>query len=380
MVQIAILGFGVVGSDVAEILIQNRANIARSADEEIGLKYILDLHDLPESPFRDKLATDFETILADPEIQVVVETIGGVGAAYDYTKRALQAGKSVATSNKELIATRGCELLAIAKETNANYLFEASVGGGIPVIRPITQCLAANQLDAVYGIVNGTTNYLLSQMSAGTKSFAEALSEAQAKGYAEADPVADLDGTDACRKICILASLSFGRHILPHQVETEGITQVTAADIAWAKDMGCKIKLVARALRVTDGKIAAYVAPHLVRDDHILAHVEDVHNAILVQGNAIGEVMFYGPGAGGRPTASAVVADVIDCVKHLKARKYLLWARGGPEIAADPGELKTPWYVRTEAGASIHPAAMSRPELAEKLKSSGAYCAFRVLD
>ena len=380
MVKIAILGFGIVGTGVAEVLAENAEKIALSAAEQIELKYILDIRDCSDSPFADKCVKGFAVIERDPEVRVVVECIGGAGVAYDFTKRALEAGKSVVTSNKELVAAHGYELLTIAKERNVNYLFEASVGGGIPIIRPISQCLAANEISEICGILNGTTNYMLTEMAVKGLPFADALKDAQALGYAEADPTADVEGHDACRKICILGSLSFGQHIYPDGVPTEGITKITTEDIRYAASAGCKIKLLGRALRTEDGKIAAYVAPHLVSKDNLLANVEGVCNAIDVRGNAIGDVLFYGPGAGKLPTASAVVADVIDCVKHLDARKYIAWGAGGAEAAADPRTLQSRWYVRTATGSHITEEAMSQLELAPKLTAENAIVAFRVLD
>jgi len=401
MVKIAILGFGIVGSGVAEILTQNAETIALSADSDIALKYILDIRAFPDSPFADKFVQDFSVIESDPSVQVVVETIGGAGVAYDFTKRALLAGKSVVTSNKELVATHGYELLTIAKEKNVNYLFEASVGGGIPIIRPLVQCLAANEISEVAGILNGTTNYMLTKMRTHGISFDSALKEAQELGYAEQDPSADINGSDACRKICILASLSFGEQIYPEQIPTEGITKVSQADMRYANRAGWKIKLLGRAMRLADGKIAAYVAPHLVRaSSSLLANVEDVFNGIVVRGNAIGEVMFYGAGAGKLPTASAVVADVIDCAKHLKARKYMAWGAGGTDLVADVNTLAFRWYVRAPKGsegvfgavellacdgvdpneAAFFTMPMSQAELAQKLEESGAYAAFRLLE
>ena len=264
MVNVAILGFGVVGSGVAEVLFTNETHIDRKAGGPIRLKYILDVRDFPDSPFAGKVVHDFSVIENDPEVSVVVETIGGARAALDFTRRALAAGKSVVTSNKELVAEHGYELLKLAAEKGVSYLFEASVGGGIPIIRPLNQCLAANEIEEICGILNGTTNYILTRMIRAGLSFDAALKEAQANGYAEADPTADIEGHDACRKICILASLAFGRHIYPRQVPTEGITAVTLADVAYADSCGKKIKLLGRAIRQDDGKVCAYVAPHLV--------------------------------------------------------------------------------------------------------------------
>ncbi|MCL2842485.1 MAG: homoserine dehydrogenase [Oscillospiraceae bacterium] len=400
--KIAILGFGIVGSGVAELLTGNTEQISLAADQQVELKYILDIQSFPDSPFADKFVQDFSTIEQDRSVRAVVETIGGVGAAYDFTKRALLAGKSVITSNKELVASHGYELLTLAKEQNVNYLFEASVGGGIPIIRPICQCLSANEISEVCGILNGTTNFMLTEMVRKNVSFDAALADAQARGYAEADPAADIDGDDACRKICILGSLSFGRHIDPEQVPADGIRNVTLQDVAYARSASKKIKLLARAMRLPDGRVAAYVSPHLIPKMSILSNVEDVFNGIVVKGNAIGDVMFYGPGAGKFPTASAVVADVIDCAKHLDARKHMVWNEGGPDTFADPAAIPSRWYVRTPAGGErcfyplplvllTYPGSdptesafltepISQTDLAPMLEQAGAYCAFRILD
>ncbi|MGE4353336.1 MAG: homoserine dehydrogenase [Oscillospiraceae bacterium] len=358
MIKIAVLGHGTVGSGVVEVMAENAESIAHNAAEEISVKYILTRRDYPDSPFHDLIIHDFSVIENDPEIRIVVEVMGGTGAAFDYTRRCLLAGKSVVTSNKELVATHGHELIAIARERNLNYLFEASVGGGIPIIRPITQCLAANEIDEIYGILNGTTNYILTQMIQCGTSFETALAEAQEKGYAEADPTADVDGIDACRKICILADLCFGRHVDPKQVKTRGIANVDLADVAYARALGYKIKLLGRALRMSKNTIAAYVAPHLIRNSSLLSNVDGVMNGIVVHGNAIGEAMFYGAGAGKRPTASAVVADVIDAVKHFKARKYLNWEDGFDGYVTDANDLVMPWYVRVHASLAIIGSAL----------------------
>ncbi|HIT57541.1 MAG TPA: homoserine dehydrogenase [Candidatus Galloscillospira stercoripullorum] len=402
MVNVAILGFGTVGSGVAEVLTKNNAHIGEKVHNAVNLKYILDVREFPDSPFADKFVKDFSVIENDPEVQIVVETIGGARVAKDFTERSLRAGKSVVTSNKELVATCGYDLIELAKEKNVSYLFEASVGGGIPIIRPLSQCLAANELTEICGILNGTTNYILTRMIRSGISFEAALAEAQAKGYAEADPTADVEGHDACRKICILSSLAFGRHIYPDQVPTEGITAVTLADVAYAEGAGRKIKLLGRAIRRSDGRVCAYVAPHLVEGENPLAGVEDVFNAITVKGDAIGDVMFYGRGAGKLPTASAVVADVMDAAKHLGSRKYLEWGPGGADVTASPDELESRWYVRAQVGAeaakALFPeasflarpgasegesafltAAMKRPELEEKLRGTQVLSLFRVL-
>ena len=271
MVNVAVLGFGTVGSGVAEVLTGHESSIQRKAGGLIRLKYILDVRDFPGSPFADRFVKDFSIIENDPEVDIVVETIGGATVALDFTRRALEAGKSVVTSNKELVATCGYELTQLAKDRGVCYLFEASVGGGIPIIRPLSQCLAANEILEIYGILNGTTNYILTRMIRAGLTFGAALKEAQEKGYAERDPSADVEGHDACRKICILADIAFGRHISPAQVPTQGITGVTLADVDYAESAGKKIKLLGRAIHREDGKVCAYVAPHLVDQSDPLA-------------------------------------------------------------------------------------------------------------
>ena len=404
MVNVAILGFGVVGSGVAEVLATNGSHIDKKVDDLIRLKYILDVRDFPDSPFADQVIHDFSIIENDPEVNIVVETIGGAKVALDFTRRALMAGKSVVTSNKELVAEHGCELLKLAQEKGVSYLFEASVGGGIPIIRPLNQCLAANEIEEICGILNGTTNYILTRMIRAGLSFEAALKEAQQNGYAEQDPTADIEGHDACRKICILASLAFGRHVYPRQVPTEGITGVTLADVAYADACGKKIKLLGRAIHREDGKVCAYVAPHLVDGEDPLAGVEDVFNAIAVKGNAIGDVMFYGRGAGKLPTASAVVADVIDAARHKDEKKRMFWSEGGDDVAVPPTDLESVWYVRVEgrleevkaafpeaallprAGAPenefafLIPKAMTRSALDASLSRLSPCSVFRVLD
>ena len=347
MAKIAILGLGTVGSGVAEVLSKNAASITKKAGEPVEVKYILGRHDYPDSPYRDLVVQDFSIIENDPEVTVVAEVIGGKDAAREYTLRALKAGKSVVTSNKEVVAEYGDEFFALAREKNLNYLYEASVGGGIPIIRPLGSCLAANEITEIYGILNGTTNYILTKMIKEGLSFDTALKQAQEKGYAEADPTADVEGFDACRKICILASLSFGRHVYPAEVPTTGITGVTAEDVALAEASGMKIKLLGRAIHQEDGKVVAYVAPHLLPEDHQLAGVEDVFNGIVVCGDAIGDVMFYGRGAGKLPTASAVSADIIDAVKHKNRRKSMDWQPGGKDVVGDFRALPLKWYIRT---------------------------------
>lgn len=346
MVNVAIMGHGVVGSGVAEVLLKNSEHIAKKAKNEIRIKHILDLRDFPGISYNDLFTKDFNDIINDDEVLVVAEVMGGLHPAYEFTKQCLMAGKSVVTSNKELVATFGAELLHLAEENNVNYLFEASVGGGIPVLRPIAQCLAANDLYEVEGILNGTTNFILTKMLTEGMSFDDALKIAQELGYAEKDPTADVEGHDACRKICILAALAFGKHVYPDSVYTEGITKVTSADAAYADFADCSIKLIGRAKLFDDGKCSATVYPCFVSKKNQLAHVNDVFNAITVKGDAIGNAMFYGPGAGKLPTASAVVADIIDCVKHLHARKYLSWDDSDKDYIIDHKKDTVRMYVR----------------------------------
>ena len=367
MVHVAILGFGTVGSGVAEVLTTNGGLIDHRVDDLVRLKYILDVRDFPDSPYAGLFVKDFAAIESDPEVDIVVETIGGATIALDFTTRALKAGKSVVTSNKELVATHGYELLQLAKDHGCSYLFEASVGGGIPILRPLTSCLAANELEQVTGILNGTTNYILTRMIRAGLTFDQALAEAQANGYAEKDPTADVDGHDACRKICILAALSFGRHVYPDQVPTQGIRGVTLEDVAYADSVGYKIKLLGRAIRQPEGKVCAFVAPHLVPGDNPLAGVEDVFNAIAVTGNAIGDVMFYGRGAGKLPTASAVVADVIDIAKDLKKDRRNQWGPGAEDLVVSGDVLSSRWYVRVNAPLpKARPARRTEPRPLEE--------------
>ncbi len=344
MIYTAIMGHGVVGSGVAEILLGHNSLINQKIKDEIDVKYILDLRDFDGLPYSDKFIKDFEIIANDDEVKIVVEVMGGVNPAYDFVKRCLMAGKSVVTSNKELVAAKGAELLAIANEKNVNFLFEASVGGGIPILRPIAQCLAANEILEVKGILNGTTNYILNKMIVDNMDFDSALSLAQEMGFAEKNPAADIEGHDACRKICILAALAFGKHVYPEQVKTEGITNITLTDVEYADSFDCAIKLIGSAKKLDNGKITATVKPMLVSRSHILSDVDGVFNAIMVTGDAVGDVMFYGKGAGKMPTASAVVADVIDCAKHLHARKYADWSDGSTDYVVCPDE-KVRLYV-----------------------------------
>ncbi|MBE6738622.1 MAG: homoserine dehydrogenase [Ruminococcaceae bacterium] len=347
MISVALMGHGVVGSGVAEILTTHKQKLFSSLGEEIYLKRILDLREFPESPLADRFTKDFEDIISDREVRVVIETMGGLNPAYDFTKRCLKEGKSVVTSNKELVARHGAELLAIAKENNANYLFEASVGGGIPILRPINQCLVANEVSEIAGILNGTTNFILTKMINESMPFDEALKLAQDLGYAERNPEADVEGHDACRKICILASLAYGKHIYPDNVHTEGITKIALEDVEYAANWGGVIKLIGKCRRLPDGMMDMVVAPMFVPCTSQLANINDVFNGIMVRGDCTGDVVFYGKGAGMLPTASAVVADVVDCCKHLKARKRLFWVdTQGEECIADYNESKTKMYIR----------------------------------
>ena len=350
MAKIAIMGFGTVGSGVLEVCRRNAASIARRAGEPVEVKYILDVRDFSGSPDAALFTKSIDTILNDPEIKVVVETIGGTKFAYPYVRQCLESGRSVCTSNKEMVATYGAELLALAKEHSAAFLFEASVGGGTPIITPMHQCLAANHISSIRGIVNGTTNFMLTKMKRENMGFDEALKIAQQLGYAETkDPGDDVDGRDACRKIAILASLACGHHVYPDNIPTRGIRDITVADIKAAEKLDSAIKLIAWYNEGEDGQMAAGVEPMLVSNANQLAGVDDVFNAVLMKGDMLGDVVFYGKGAGKLPTASAVVADVIDCVKHFKARKYLFWEDAKPNYVADFGSMETSAFVRVSA-------------------------------
>lgn len=345
MAKIAIMGFGTVGGGVAEVLRRNGEEIRARLGEGVELKYILDVRDLSATPYGDKAVRDFSVLENDPELDLVVESIGGARVALEFTRRALMAGKHVVTSNKELVASHGRELLDIAREKNVNYLFEASVGGGIPVLRPLTWCLAGNQIQEIAGILNGTTNYILTRMVKGGVSFDAALKEAQARGYAEADPTADVEGLDAGRKICILSDLAWGREVRPEAISVRGISGVDLKDVAIASGAGYRVKLLGRAMRLADGRQAAFVSPHLVPESCPLAGVDDVFNAVMIRGNAVGDVMFYGRGAGDLPTASAVVGDVVDALLHRRSRRAIGWGEAAA-LADFETELPLYWYLR----------------------------------
>lgn len=325
MVNIAILGYGTVGSGVVEVLNLNRDSINRRCGKEINIKYILDLRDFPGTPIEHKVVHDYNIIVNDPEIKIIVEVMGGVEPAYSFVKEAILKGKSVCTSNKELVAKHGAELLALSKERNVNFLFEASVGGGIPIIRPLNQSLTADEIVEITGILNGTTNYILTKMSEEGVDFDTALKEAQAKGYAERNPEADIEGFDACRKIAILSSLAFGMQVDFEDIYTEGISKLTDVDFKYAKELGARVKMLGISKKEGEG-VCAMVAPMMINANHPLYSVNDVFNGIFVSGNVIGDVMFYGSGAGKLPTASAVVADVVDATKHLGTNIMTIWS------------------------------------------------------
>ena len=347
MVNIAVMGHGVVGSGVVEVILSHKEGVLRHAHEELNIKYVLDLKEFPDSPVADRFTKNFEDIIGDDSVQIVVEVMGGLNPAFDFVKRCLTAGKSVVTSNKELVAAKGAELLAIAKEHNVNFMFEASVGGGIPIIRPIYQCLAANNVLEIAGILNGTTNFILTKMIDDHMSFPDALALAQKLGYAERNPSADVDGHAACRKICILAALAFGKHVLSGAGAYGRYFSLTLADVAYANAWGGEIKLIGNVKRMENDRIQIIVCPMLVPNSNLMANIDDVFNGIMVKGDATDEVLFYGKGAGKLPTASAVVADVIDCMKHVEARKYLFWKdNADPDYVQNYLDNPVAMYVR----------------------------------
>ena len=347
MAKIAIMGYGTVGSGVYDIIKKNADKLRSNANgESVEIKYILDIRDFDDHPEKELFTKEFNDLLNDGEVSVVAEVMGGLHPAYEFSKSLLEAGKSVVTSNKELVATYGSELLEIAKDKNVNYLFEASVGGGIPIIRPMHQCLTANNIEKITGILNGTTNYILHQMIKNGKSFDSALKDAQAKGYAEKNPAADVEGYDACRKIAILASLASGKTVDYNDIETEGITNITLEDVKYAAQMDSVIKLIGYAEFLENGKVYAAVSPMLIKNESPLAGVDDVFNAILVKGDCVGDVMFYGRGAGKLPTASAVVADIVDSIKHRERSKKIFWEKQSESIAASADDKSFRYFVR----------------------------------
>ena len=354
--KIAIMGFGVVGSGVGEIISGSQDSLKKRCGEDIEIAKILDLRDFPNSKF-NCFTKDFNDILNDSEIELVAEVMGGTNPAYDFTKQLLLSGKNVVTSNKELVAKHGTELLEIAKANNVNYLFEASVGGGIPIIRPLYSSLVSNELTDIIGILNGTTNYILTKMIKDGETFETALSDAQRKGYAEKDPTADVEGFDTCRKIAILASLAFGKYVNSEDIDTEGITKIKLEDVAYADEFGGVIKLVGMAERTGDG-VYARVCPVILKKDHPLAGIDDVFNGILVKGDALGDVMFYGRGAGSLPTASAVVSDIIDIIKHKGTHIELGWTDGEPGYLKAADKQPFRYYVRIKG--NLNSAAFCR--------------------
>lgn len=346
MIQVAVMGYGTVGSGVVEVIEKNKEEINKKSNEALNIKYILDLRNFPGDPYEDKIVHDVEVILNDPEVQIICETMGGLKPAYEFTKRALMSGKSVCTSNKELVATHGPELIQIAHEHTCNYLFEASVGGGIPIIRPLNYSLTAEKIDAISGILNGTTNYILTKMEREGAAFEEVLKEAQEKGYAERNPEADIEGYDACRKIAILSSLMCGKNVRYQDIYTEGITKITADDFKYAKVMDCTIKLLGLA-KEENGGLYAMVSPFLISKSHPLSMVNDVFNAVCVHGNMLGDSMYYGRGAGKLPTASAVVSDVVDCARHIGKIITCFWDAEDVKLT-NVDEVERAFFVRVE--------------------------------
>lgn len=345
--KIAVLGFGTVGSGVYEVIEKNKENIAKRAGQEIEIKYVLDLRDFPGNPVENILVHDYSVIVNDPEVSIIVEVMGGVEPAYTFVKEALLKGKSVCTSNKELVARHGAELLEIAKQKKINFLFEASVGGGIPIIRPLNQSLTVDEIVEITGILNGTTNYILTKMRDEGTDFSTALADAQAKGYAERNPEADVEGFDACRKIAILTSLAYGMQVNFEDIYTEGITRITAEDLKYAAAFDAGIKLLGSSKKVED-RVYAMVAPKMIKSNHPLYSVNDVFNGILVKGNMLGDVMFYGSGAGKLPTASAVVSDVVDATKHMGTNIMTIWSSKRLE-PANLDNLEEYFFVRVNS-------------------------------
>ena len=346
MIHIAILGLGVVGNGTADLITKNKELIKKRTGEEVNLKYVLDIRDLPDSPYHDKIVHDVNIIINDPEVAIVVETIGGSHPAYDFSLMALEAGKHVVTSNKEVVANFGDTLLEKAKENGVSYLFEASVGGGIPVLRPIYTDLASNNISEIVGILNGTTNYILTRMKNGGVTFEEALSEAQRNGYAEANPTADIDGIDACRKICILTALATGKLVSTSVVHTEGISAIRSEDVKAAEKIGHSIKLLGRAIMPENSNNFVMVCPYMISAEHPLSHVEDVFNAVCATGDFVGDVMFYGRGAGAAPTASAVCGDIFNLVAgNCQSAQALSWVKADEEFVSDFSFFVTKRYL-----------------------------------
>lgn len=367
MSKFAVLGHGVVGSGVVELFYKNKESIEKKAGSEMDVKYILDLRDFPDSPYADKFTKDFNVILNDDEVTAVAECMGGVEPAFTFIRQCLEKGKSVATSNKELVAEKGDILLRLAKEHNCNFFFEASVGGAIPIIRPLHKCLAGNKITAVAGILNGTTNFILTKMIDEKMSFDEALALAQKLGYAERNPDADVKGFDACRKICIISSLVFGKHVYPKSVYTQGIENVSLKDVDTANSLGYAVKLIASVKEHENGKIMPAVMPMLVSHESLISHVNDVFNACLVNGDGFDKILFYGRGAGKFPTASAVLGDVIDCVKHKITVFSQSWESSDDDSFIDSiDNFSSKWYVRTDSDTD-----MSAYNIEDKIECDG---------
>ena len=358
MINVAILGYGTVGSGVYEVIKTNNAIINKKAGQEVNIKYVLDLRDFPGDPVEDVLVHDYDTILNDDEVEVIAEVMGGVEPAYTFVKSALMKGKSVCTSNKELVAKHGPELIEIAREHGRNFFFEASCGGGIPIIRPLIECITADDVQEIVGILNGTTNYILTKMSREGLAFDTVLKEAQDLGYAERNPAADIEGFDACRKIAILASVVYGKNVDFEDIYTEGITKITDVDFKYANKIGYSVKLFGKAMKI-DGKFYAYVAPVMINQEHPLFAVNDVFNGIMVKGNVLGDVMFYGSGAGKLPTASAVVSDMVDAIKHLNDNVLIDWSSDKLELT-DIKNSEKKFFVRMSGDADEQKATVEK--------------------
>lgn len=358
MINVAILGYGTVGSGVYEVIKTNNTIINKKAGQEVNIKYVLDLRDFPGDPVEDVLVHDYDTILNDDEVEVIAEVMGGVEPAYTFVKSALMKGKSVCTSNKELVAKHGPELIEIAREHGRNFFFEASCGGGIPIIRPLIECITADDVQEIVGILNGTTNYILTKMSREGLAFDTVLKEAQDLGYAERNPAADIEGFDACRKIAILASVVYGKNVDFEDIYTEGITKITDVDFKYANKIGYSVKLFGKAMKI-DGKFYAYVAPVMINQEHPLFAVNDVFNGIMVKGNVLGDVMFYGSGAGKLPTASAVVSDMVDAIKHLNDNVLIDWSSDKLELT-DIKNSEKKFFVRMSGDADEQKATVEK--------------------
>ena len=401
MAKVAIMGFGTVGSGVYDIIETNNEKLSHNSGEAVDVKYILDIRDFDDHPRKELFTKDFNDILNDSEVSVVAEVMGGLHPAYEFTKSLLEAGKSVVTSNKELVATYGTELLGIANEKNVNYMFEASVGGGIPIIRPRHQDLTANKIEKIAGILNGTTNYILNEMITKGKSFDAALKDAQDNGYAERNPAADIEGHDACRKIAILSSLASGLEVDYNNIETEGIVDVSLDDVKYAESINSVIKLIGYSQFLENGKIYSVVAPMIVSREKLIANVNGVFNAIMVQGNCVGELLFYGAGAGKLPTASAVVADIVDSIKHRERSKKISWKKPLNDITASPEDKSFEYFVRSTSskdeiekvfgdvnytdsvvdGENVFiTKSLTSVELNEKVNKINTISAYRILD